>query len=114
MTGTGNAQSACAFAWPRVRLGIKRANSHLIGFEAQGRFTSEQRTGVVCTFWYFTISFFKLWGKSPNPATESVGCERSNLPASSVSFDPSVEERAKRPFLAEHLGLVGGLTVEAQ
>ena len=96
--------------------GYKKSELSPLAFEAQGRFTSEQRTGVVCTSWCCTVSLFKLWGKSPNPAAESVGCDRPNLPASSVSLAQlvSVKERAKRPFLAEHLGPVGGLTVEAQ
>ena len=80
---------------PRGRTGIKAVTSPPFPFEAQGRFTFRATYGGGCA-WRVAYPPLKLWGKSPNPAAESVGCERSNLPASSVSL--LVEERAKKPF----------------
>ena len=52
---------------PRGTQGIKRTSSRPFTFEAQGRFTSEQRTGVVCTFWCCAVSLFQALGKVSEP-----------------------------------------------
>lgn len=52
----------------------------------------------------------KLWGKSPNPAAESAGCERQS-PSAGPASPRGV---CKEAVLAEHFGPVGWCNVEAK
>ncbi len=62
--------------------------------EIRGRFTSEQRAGDLSSLSW-------LWGKSPDPAVESAGCER---------YSPAACRMAEKSARAEPGGRLGVLS----